>query len=722
MSLRASLSRTLLTLTSADLAVLEACAQLGGEIKPVDHPKIVEFLHDFLDESECTGFVDTHVQRLRERGLIYGTPARSMLAPDVMNALPTGLVILQDPQALSYEQILSRLEGLATAQLKILQTLQQSGGVGVTKDAAFDANPQRPIPQLLKAGLLERIDEHSVKLPLTVRYGLLQQQPPKLPITLSSLANQPQRELTHSLGQAAIGTALETLRRLRSLLEYLSRSPVELLRNGSLGVRATQQLCTALRVEDHQLYQLLAIGLASRLVALGPLAHANVSEDATVLAATAASEEFVLHTLAEQWAIVAHSWYANATFAPWKVGTLSEASKPLRAFEAETFLEKLIQLRREALAVFASSDAAACSIEELAERFAYFHPLQALTLQRSSLEQICTEAVELGILATDGHLYFPTSLLRNIANEQALLDVVETLTPAEVTKLIPQADFTLLATGPLAAAIHQELACFAIVESSGVAAVYRITEESLRHAYDAGKTPEDIQQFLAAHTLTPLPETMTYFIHDVARTHGQIRSGVAVSYVRCDDPVLLTTVVRSQAAQQAGMRLLAPTVAITQTPLATLLQMLEAEGIYLVAEDENGYSMDVRARARFLPTPKQRVEKDPADFSEHLESVVAHLLQSTAGTTASDATDAALRAQDNVPQATPHQSALQILQAAIRAGKKVSIETIDRAGASTQLQLTPITVHAGQLSAIHEATGQLHQLQIHRISSVTVLD
>ena len=96
---------------------------------------------------------------------------------------------------------------------------------------------------------------------------------------------------------------------------------------------------------------------------------------------------------------------------------------------------------------------------------------------------------------------------------------------------------------------------------------------------------------------------MTYLIDDVARRHGQLRVGMAASFVRCEDPALLAQAMATPAAQQLDLRLLAPTVAVSQAPIADVLAALRAAGFAPAAENSAGAIVDLRARGARVPAP-----------------------------------------------------------------------------------------------------------------------
>lgn len=122
--------------------------------------------------------------------------------------------------------------------------------------------------------------------------------------------------------------------------------------------------------------------------------------------------------------------------------------------------------------------------------------------------------------------------------------------PAPIDHFLVQADLTVVVPGPLERQLAEELAAVATVESAGTAMVYRVSEQSIRHALDIGKTASALHWLFDKHSKTPVPQGLTYLIDDVARRHGQLRIGMAASFVRCEDPALLAQAVASPEAKR----------------------------------------------------------------------------------------------------------------------------------------------------------------------------
>src|SRR5699024_3367665 len=175
--------------------------------------------------------------------------------------------------------------------------------------------------------------------------------------------------------------------------------------------------------------------------------------------------------------------------------------------------------------------------------------------------------------------------------------------PDPVSEVIVQADLTILAPGPLVPELAAEFALLADVESAGAATTYRVTETSVRRALDAGRTAAGIRDLLARTSVTPVPQSLDYLIEDVARRHGRLRVGTALSFVRCDDPSLVAQVLSSPVAERCALRSVAPTVLVSQARPLDVVEALREDGFAPVVEDTDGAVVALtRATARVRPS------------------------------------------------------------------------------------------------------------------------
>jgi hypothetical protein len=147
-------------------------------------------------------------------------------------------------------------------------------------------------------------------------------------------------------------------------------------------------------------------------------------------------------------------------------------------------------------------------------------------------------------------------------------------------------DLTVVAPGGLAPGVETRLAGLADREAAG-SGTWRISDASLRRAFDEGGTADEVLAFLRRHSSTPLPQALEYLVADVARRHGRLRVGGATTYLR-GDPATVAGAVRSAAGRRLGLRELAPGVAVTGRSQRELLAALRKAGEAPLAEEPDG--------------------------------------------------------------------------------------------------------------------------------------
>jgi hypothetical protein len=259
-------------------------------------------------------------------------------------------------------------------------------------------------------------------------------------------------------------------------------------------------------------------------------------------------------------------------------------------------------------------------------------------------------------------------------------------------------------------ALAEQLSAVATVESAGAAMVYRISEPSIRRALDTGLSASELHTLFARHSKTPVPQGLTYLIDDVARRHGQLRVGMAASFVRCEDSVLLTQAIAAPALEKLDVRALAPTVAVSMSPINEVLAALRTAGFAPAAEDSSGAIVDIRSRGSRVPTPGRRRGYRPPQgpTSQTLGAIVAVLRK--VASTPNDGT-----------RLDPAEAMAQLHGAAHRQ-ESVVIGYVDPAGVATQRVVAPINVRGGQLTAYDPAAGRVRDFAIHRVTSVVSAD
>ncbi len=180
-----------------------------------------------------------------------------------------------------------------------------------------------------------------------------------------------------------------------------------------------------------------------------------------------------------------------------------------------------------------------------------------------------------------------TTLLRR--GPAAAHDIVAQLMPEPIETVYLQHDLTVVAPGPLAPELDARLRSIAEVESTGLAATYRISEARLQGALVDGETEQSLREFLGSLSSTGIPQPVDYLLSETAARHGRYRvsaysprddDGVvaeqarqldAVSRLRADDAALLDTI---EVDHTLG------SLALVRADGLTMLSRFDAETVY----------------------------------------------------------------------------------------------------------------------------------------------
>jgi hypothetical protein len=685
------------------LAVLDALLVLHADTGAVAVTEVNELLGERADAAA----ISTALDGLRERALVWGAE-EVRVAPEAAGSLPwfPGQAALE-ASGRSAAEIAAQLAGLDDAQKDLLARLVEGSPMGRTRDAAPDTPPDRPVPRLLEAGLLRRIDDETVILPRLVSQSLRGEVPG--PVELAVPALDSTSTTIADVDAVAAGAAIDLLREIELLVETLGVTPVPELRNGGLGVRDVKRLAKATGIDEPRLGLILELAATAGLIAVGMPDPDPGGGTGPYWAPTVSADRFVESPTAARWQLIASTWL-DLQARPALIGTRGPDGKPFAALSDSLFstaapLDRLLLLTVLAeLPPGTGVDAAAAS-----RAMIWHRPRWSARLQPATVGTLLDEAHAVG-LAGRGAISTPgRGLLADDPPEGVLATMAKVL-PKPLDHFLLQADLTVIVPGPLERDLAEKLATVATVESAGAAMVYRISEASVRHALDSGRTASELHALFEKHSKTPVPQGLTYLIDDVARRHGQLRVGMASSFVRCEDAALLTQAVASAATEQLELRLLAPTVAVSQAPIADVLDGLREAGFAPAAEDSSGTIVDIRARGSRVATPARRRLYRPgtSPTTQTLAAIIAVLRKVSKGPFANVRLDPAV--------------AITQLQDAAIAQSSVLIGYVDPAGVATQRVVAPINVRGGQLTAYDPAAGRVREFAIHRITSVVQAD
>ncbi len=715
---RASVLRAADDLNTLEFAVIETLAAHGAFGGPrQEHPLPRQRLHELLADRVPATAVDTALARLIERALVWGTDDLFVVAA-APEALPWQMGATTElPDALTEPEIESALREIGGAERALLDKLATTGPRGRTRDAAPDADPERPVPRLLARRLLIRIDDETVELPPAVGQVLRRE-----PVTDPHLLTPPQpqtREYTAAdVNAAAAGEVGELLRHGGDILEVLSQLPAPVLRAGGLGVRELRRIAKQAGLDESRVGLLVEVLSAARLLDKGipePPPDGDTGED--YWAPTIAADGWLEGPAARRWAVLAHAWLELDRF-PWMIGLRDVNDKPLAALSAELRTVHAVPDRRAILSVIAEyPPGTAISAADVARLLAWRMPRRRRHFRVEAVERTLAEAAALGVVGRGALTSAGRALLHGtVADAEAEMDAA---LPEPVDHVLVQADLTVVAPGPLVPELRERIALVADIESAGAATVYRIGESSVRRALDAGMTAAELHQLFTTHSRTPVPQSLTYLIDDVARRHGRLRAGMAQSFVRSEDPALLAEVLAAPVAGELALRAVAPTVAISQAPLGEVLERLRSAGFSPAGEDSSGAIVDLRQRgARLSARPNERHAWRPTPPStEQLRLLVGEL---RAGEKAARSRSGQRVRSDGTRTSTA--ATLALLQLAVRVRRPVHIGYVDAQGVATQRIVEPVRVAGGQLDAADPDTGAIRHFTLHRIASVALVE
>lgn len=641
LGLPGSASRALRQLTAADLAVLERLADAGAELDPVDAGELGDVSH------------------LRELALVYGPVEALRISPGTLTALPPGWRVTDTLP----EGAAEALDTLPARERKVLETLASSGGVGTTSAAGPDADPTAPVAKLLAAGLLVRVDANTVRLPRPVRDAMRGIQPREFPLEAPALPEVDQA----AVDEAATSQGLDAVRQMRQLVMVLMDAPVALNKDGTVGVRAAANLEKELGFDPRLL---VTIGEAAGLIGRG-----NV-DDEDVLAATRDALTWIDATLSDQWAILMVGWAAS----PWRADT------DAKLLSADMHAPAVRHARTTILRHAGRTD-----------QLLFHAPLEASGFSPQLIQAVVDEAEFVGALAGTPQLAQSSPLLALLGSEDVAATAKQ-LVPASVDTLIAQGDMTMLAPGPLEPDMASFLERIAELESPGLASVWRVTEASVRRGLDGGLTAEEVHAWLGRHVMGEVPQAIAFLIDDTARTHGAIRAGAALSYIRSADPALIAT-----AAERCGLRVLAPTVAVSDQPLTELMAQLRAAGMQPTAEDGTGATLNMAPEPALVAATPSTLPRTPKATEEQVEAIVSKLR-------ADSGSDADAGAGD----------IFETLRAAARARRHVAVGFVDKQGRGRTLTVLPLSVSAGQVDALDETEDRVVRIALPRITKVVL--
>ncbi|WP_135849735.1 helicase-associated domain-containing protein [Serinibacter arcticus] len=621
---------------------------------------------------------------------------------------PAGLAIAVEPVAGSTAAV-AATEGLTPPARRILDALTwgppvgtfgapaepapvgSAGTAGDASDAPTAGGVALAVEELLERSLVRRTADGGIVLPaataIELRGGRTHRDLTAVPPTAPAAVVTPE-----TVAAESARAALELHRHLADLTETWAVHPAGALRSGGVGVREIRRTGTAIKADERT--TVLLVELAAAAAEIGQ-AH----DDDGALWAPTRTHDGDAPTL--RWARLAHVWlHSERAFA--LVGTRADDGA-LRAV-LEPGLERgwAARLRRRVLEALAAwPTGSAPDLAAVRGHLDWHTPVSPPP--DWAVAAVLAEADLIGVVAAGALSRSGAALLAG-EDVPALAATLEADLPPAVEEILLQADLTAIVPGRPSRAIEELLERATDVESRGSGVTARFTTASLSRAIEAGLTASDVLATLAALSRTPVPQALEYAIRDAERRHGGLRAGPASSYLRSDDAALLTALV---ADSDLALRLLAPTVAISQLPAGRLALALRGSGRAVLIEGPDGVVVATAEESETLAAPPRRarvVTTATAELDDLLAAVRRLREAEKVGARGGGAGDPA--------------DGVALLRTAVRDAAHVWVTIVGPSGAADRRRLAPMRVQGGHVIARDLERGSDLTIALHRIADV----
>ncbi|MGW6282212.1 helicase-associated domain-containing protein [Kribbella sp. NPDC055071] len=704
----ASAARAINRLDEFGVDLLEALSALP---EPVD----LEALAAGVGQS--VQVVQPRVAELLELALVWGSeddlrPIRAV--HELLGPTPAGLGPITTRHFGDLDQLIEDAGPDAREVLDKLTWGPPTGSVEKAERPVTIASARTPVERLLARGLVVPKDPNTVVLPrqigLHLRGGRVLASTRPVPPPLDG------KQVSAAIAdRAAAGAALDLVGLVDRALEQLGSEPPPVLRTGGIGVRELRSLANKIGADEQNAAAVLEIAYAAGLVAA---VEAGNSE---LWLPTSAYDDWLELDLAHRWAQLVFAWFgglrAIGLIGRRDSGGATAAARERLINALAPDLERLLAPEIRVLTLQALADAGAGvapAVQSVVTWVAWHRPRRGGQFRDELVEWSINEAALLGLTGLGTFAGHARPLLTAEPTADELAEAIRPLVPEPVSELLLQADLTAVAPGPLVRVVQDELSAMADVESHGGAGVYRFSENSVRRAFDLGRTADQLHAWLAEHSRTPVPQPLSYLIDDVARRHGVLRMGTATTYLRCDDETVITQLLGSNLPG-IRFRRLAPTVVVSPSPPDVVLSRLREAGLAPLAETFDGAVHVTGIGRRRGEAPRRRTSRDfvdnPLDLTD--EQVKAVIEKVRAG----DRIAAERPDDDGLVEPTAPAETIAILTNAAEAHSRTWISYVDHNGTASERIVEPVRVADGWLTAYEDATDQPRTYALHRIST-----
>jgi len=162
--------------------------------------------------------------------------------------------------------------------------------------------------------------------------------------------------------------------------------------------------------------------------------------------------------------------------------------------------------------------------------------------------------------------------------------------PKTQSKIIVQADLSIISVGPLPTKTELELRRFVETERIGVASTYRINTLSITYGLETGLTEASIRNLLAELSGAALPQPVDYLIREAASRFGRLvlTDGATGTLITSSDQVLLTHILNDTTLRPISISRVDTTTLQTRFELDIVYYQLRESKYAAIRKDDQG--------------------------------------------------------------------------------------------------------------------------------------
>ncbi len=247
--------------------------------------------------------------------------------------------------------------------------------------------------------------------------------------------------------------------------------------------------------------------------------------------------------------------------------------------------------------------------------------------------------------------------------------------PATSSRIIVQADLSIVAPGPLDQKVEKGLRRFLDADKVGLASHFRISALSVSYALESGLAIGDIRTELSSLSEKTLPQPVEYLLTEVAKRFGRIKviadSAGSASFVEVTEPTLALELANDVRLRSLGLR---------QIEALRLFTKFSTDVAYFTLRDNGHLAVRLDARGKLISPEKNALSVGASDKVSPVESSIERL-----------------RAADSVGGSSDDETKLRQVQLAIKNKANIRVVYVGRDGGEYQFVLEPIGLANGRL-------------------------